>query len=181
VPCCVVLAATDALDLALLLEVTELQCLVCHPPDIVRKDATLALQQSLEVAPRSVRAEFAATHGETLLSIAEYLVEDVLQEGSGAAAAPAAGPQAAGQGAAGGTETLPSSGRRRLVGGGSPAVTLVHRVSWTQDTISTIGVLMLKQGMDWAAPSETGGPPELGGEHCLGMAYGVCRVRGSGQ
>jgi len=169
VPCCVVLAATDALDLALLLEVTELQCLVCLAPEDVRKDAMLALQQSLEVAPRSVRTKFAATCGEKLLSIAEYLVEDVLQEGSSTAAAPAAsaaGQQAAGKMAAGGTKKQPSSSSsRRRVGGGSPGVTLMHRVSWTQDTITTIGVLMLKQGMDWAAPSETSGPPELGGEH----------------
>jgi hypothetical protein len=175
-------AAPGALDLALLLEATELQCLVPPTPDGVRKDAMLALQQTVEAAPRSVRAEFAATSGEALLSIAEHLVEDVLLVSSGAAGAAsgsAAGPPAASRGAAAvaaaGTDNQPSSNsnsnssssskRRYLVGGGSPEVTLMHRVRWAQDSVTNVGVLMRRQRMDWAAPSETGGPPELGGEH----------------
>jgi len=149
-------AATGVLDLALILEVSELYCLVC-PLDRageVRKDPFLTLQQAVAAAPRSVRAEFAATYGETLLSIAEYLVEDVLLVISGGSSS--------GQAAAADTRadtgmsqhrtpeaqrsSSSSSGRRRpWAGGRNPAVTLAnHRVWWAQDTVSTIGMMIMQ-------------------------------------
>jgi hypothetical protein len=172
-------AAPGALDLALLLEVTELYCLVCPPGPAksVCKDAFMPLQQALVATPRSVMAQFTATYGGALLSIAEYLVEDVLLESSGAAGAAsgsAAGPQAAGQGAAAGrsqhgipeTQASSSSSKHHpRAGGRSPAVTAQHRVMWTQDAASTLGVLTLQQDKPWSLSKQTDSSRDPGGEH----------------
>jgi hypothetical protein len=170
-------AATGALDLPLLLEATELYCLVCPPAKFVCDYAFMGLQQALDATPRSLLAAFAATSGETLLSIAEYLVADVLLESSGAAGAAsgsAAGPQAAGQRSRqSADESQPSSSssisssssnRRPRAGGRNPGITLEHRVKWAQDTVTTIGVLTLRQDKAWSLPPQTGSR-DVGGEH----------------
>jgi hypothetical protein len=132
-------AAPDAQDLALLLEVTELYCLVspssgtAGSPEVVTSHAWLALMQAVKVCPYPVLARFAATCGEALLSIAEYLVEDVLLVASGAVA---------------GFSSSSSSSSRKCspeAGGQNPAVTLEHRVKWAQDAMSMLCFLMSEQ------------------------------------
>jgi hypothetical protein len=175
-------AATGVLDVALILEVSELYCLVCplDRVDAVRKDPFLTLQQAVQVAPHSVRAEFAATYGEALLSIAECLVEDVLLVSSGgsSSSAPAAAPDSRPvtgtsqhrtpetQHNSSTSSSSSSSGRRRpWAGGRNPAVTLVnHRVWWAQDTVSTIGRLMLQDYKDYVVPIDAGESAEPRGE-----------------
>jgi hypothetical protein len=190
--------ATGALDLSLLLEVTELYCLVSpddlstpndRPPNwaSVRPDILLGLQHAVEAAPANVRAEFAAASGTALLSMAEYLVEDVLLEGSGATSAAAAaansiaaGPQAAGQGSTSGTSRHAPAGtqrggssstsssssrtRRPKAGGGNPAVTLEQRVTWAQEAVTTLCILTRRQDIEWLATTTTTSLPGLGGE-----------------
>jgi hypothetical protein len=197
--------------------VTELYCLVC-PGDqksAVRQDPFLTLQQAMQVASRSVQAQFAAAYGEALLAITEYLVEDVLlvssggaslgpdtstnttstttssssssnTKGAAAAKACAADTQAAhnttamtaaiGKSQHGTPEAQPSSsgtarrsssgGRRRpRAGGRNSAVTLEnHRVWWAQDTVTTISLLIRRDGEASGAPAQAGESAEAGGE-----------------
>jgi hypothetical protein len=113
-----------------------------------------------------VLARFAATCGEALLSIAEYLVEDVLLVASGAAEG-AAKASAAVRGSSAGTAAASSSthGRsdtdsvrdnssrkkqRPRMGGRNPKVTQDHHVTWAQHSITNMGLLMVRQ--EWVDP-----------------------------
>jgi hypothetical protein len=160
-------AATGAQDLSVLMEVAELYCLVCPTPLGARvgKNAWLLYQHGGAI-PHSALAQFAATCGEALLSIAEYMVEDVLlvssdvggasTPGSDAAAASASSSAhgssrdagAAGSSSTTSTPQAGSSSSRRgrpKAGGRNPAVTLKHRVAWAQDTVSGLGLLLQLQ------------------------------------
>jgi hypothetical protein len=165
-------AAADPLDLALLVEVAELYCLVCPPGGVPSEhhEPWHVLQMAIEVSPYPVLAGFAATCSEALLGIAEYLVEDVLLVASGAAAGPkasAAGPRSrAGTSATSGprgtrrssdtqrvqdssSRSRSSSGKLHPTSGGTNRhVTLAHHVAWAQLTITTLGLLMVRQ--EWA-------------------------------
>jgi hypothetical protein len=85
-----------------------------------------------------VLVQFAATCGEALLSIAEYLVEDVLLVASGGAAA--------GRGAGKGKKASSSSSPKAA--GGNPVVTLEHRVRWAQSAMEVLACLMGMQMLE---------------------------------
>jgi hypothetical protein len=175
-------AAAGPLDLALLVEVAELYCLVCPPTPggAVYMEPWAVLQKAVNVAPYPVLAGFAASSSKALLGITEYLVEDVLLVASGAAA----GPKASAAGSAPSTspaansassssqgssaaEGVPNSGsssssssskkRRPHMGGRNPGVTLEHRAAWAQDSISTVSWLMWRQDMlqAWEVPGNS--------------------------
>jgi hypothetical protein len=151
-------AATEPKDLALLVEVAELYCLVSPPgrASSVHAEPWHPLLQAIEVCPYPVLASFAATCGEALLSITKYLVEDVLLVASGVAGARAS---AAGTGSSTGSSDVQrvrdnnsscrrssSSGEQRpRMGGRNPKVTLNHRVTWAQHSITILGLLMSHQ------------------------------------
>jgi hypothetical protein len=124
------------LDLALLLEVTELYCLVCPGPVPVVRDGWLGLSQAASTAPYDALAGFAATCGDALLGITEYLVEDVLlvarqaaedaaargaHAGSSTATSGAASSSSPGGGAAGRSSSSNSSGNAAGAAGAAAA------------------------------------------------------------
>jgi hypothetical protein len=150
----------DAQDLALLLEATELCCLVC-PSDVnnvVSKTVTVAYLYIVDIS-YPVLTSFAATCGEALISIAEYLVEDVLLVSSGAA------PQPADLSTTTTTSSSSSSSGSRgqlRAGGDNPAVTLEHRVAWAQGTLESLAALMSHQ-VPGDTPLDGGGYWEAAG------------------
>jgi hypothetical protein len=157
-------AAADHLDLAVLLEATELYCLVSPDnQEKLDKDAWVTLYQSTDASPYPAQVKFAAACGEALLSIAEYLVEDVLLvSSSGAAAGRTAGstPDS--------TSTSSSSSRPRA-GSGNAAVTLQHRIQWAQVAATTLGHLMRHQQLPVVDHPAHGSYLEQEGEYPAGL------------
>jgi hypothetical protein len=151
--------------LALVMESAELYCLVCPTGSPVFLHAWRAHNAGLHVllhcSAEGVPAAFTATCGEALVSIAEYLVEDVMLvmvgEGPGAvnkrsganssssssskpaaevaaASAPDAGPPAT-------TSSRPTA-RRPTAGGKNPEVALKHRMRWAEAAMYALGMLL---------------------------------------
>jgi hypothetical protein len=148
-------------------------------------------------SPYPVQARFAATCGEALLSIAEYLVEDVLlvsqggaAGGSGAASKPttAARATAAATSSDGGTgpgirqtsssSSSSSSSRRPRAGVGTPQVSLECRGRWAQDAIAALCGLMHWQWMHRSDFPESGSYFDKEGEgrrlHGWCASAGIC-------
>jgi hypothetical protein len=154
-------AATGVQDLALLMEVAELYCLTCPTGRFrpLHRDTWNALQQAAQVSSYPVQAQFAATHGETLLSIAEYLVEDVLVTSSAAEGGASGNGGSASSGSSSGSS---SSKRHPRTGNRNRQVTLDHHVWWTQNVITTLSILMKLQ--EFSNHTNSGGYLEKEGE-----------------
>jgi len=163
----VVVLPSDALDLGLLMEVAELYCLVVPAGrDYAAYGgawrALVSMLGGMVRAPYGhLPAAFAATCGEALISIAEYLTEDVLlvmaPDGPGAASSSSsrgAGETRAMDVAPSSASSAPSSTRssssrgsahRPVAGGCNPAVTQDHRLNWAQDALDAMCLLLAEQ------------------------------------
>jgi len=160
--------------LQVLLEATELYCLVSPGGAKVDQSAWYAIYQGTDASPYTAQVQFAATHGEALLSIAEYLVEDVLLVSNAAAAPKPTGSAAAdtspcstGGTSSSSTSSSSSSSRRPRAGAGNAAVTLEHRVWWAQCAVTTLGHLMRHQQLPWEEYPEDGTYLEQQGKHVI--------------
>jgi hypothetical protein len=200
----------DALDLGLLMEVAELYCLVC-PKGSPTSESTAtvsgiawrplvgALGDGLADPDGSVLSSFAATCGEALISIAEYLVEDVLlvvgpHGPSGASSAGRAsstnssraatstssssraqgsrtGATSASSAARSSATTSSSHAQRPVAGGNNPGVTLQHRMAWAREALGALAlVLGGQQALQTAPVGQTG--EQWAGHMLHVLAYG---------
>lgn len=154
------------------MELAELYCIACPVSgthvllghdvcDMAWQPLLMASTDALAAPGGHVPSAFAATCGEALISIAEYLVEDVMLvmvgEGPGAvnkrsganssssssskpaaevaaASAPDAGPPAT-------TSSRPTA-RRPTAGGKNPEVALKHRMRWAEAAMYALGMLL---------------------------------------
>jgi hypothetical protein len=118
--------------------------------------------------PYPVLASFAATCGEVVISIAEYLVEDVLLVASSGAALQAASTTAASSNSAtrSSSSSSSSSRARPRAGGGNPSLTLERRVAWAHDVLELLAGFMTMQALP--KPPDGGSYWEAAGECCRG-------------
>jgi hypothetical protein len=141
-------------------EVAELYCLVCPTGSTVSvsegawRPLMTALADGLgspasggQVPPYF--ATFAATCGDALVSIAEYLTEDVLlvmaSDGQGAASSRGSRATSSRISSSGGGSSSSSSAQKPVSGGTNPAVTGEHRVAWAQRVVGALSMLLAAQ------------------------------------
>jgi hypothetical protein len=177
---------SDAYDLGVLMEVAELYC-VANPIDgtheipvedvcyMAWQPLLSALTNALAAADAHVPTAFAATCGEALFSIAEYLVEDVLLvmvgEGPGAgnsadwtsSSSSRTGAASASTTSAASTSSSSSSSAQKLVTGGDNIfVTADDRLAWTRDVATVLGLLLAQQQTPLGTPQSQTGEQEAG-------------------
>jgi hypothetical protein len=130
-------------ELSLLLEVSEMYCHISPSCGymVVEERAWPILSAVRACSPQAL-ASFATTCGDALISIAEYLVEDVLLVMGAAGGASATSRPTI---AATPTSSHSNSKQQPRHGAGNPDVTLKHRRAWAQDVLSTLGLLCQPQ------------------------------------
>lgn len=162
--CCLPTHA-DALDLGLLLELSELYCLVCPSNRLNPVQSSMwAVAPAMSVSPPQVLATFVATSGRALISIVEHIVEDVLLVG-GSAATPSS------------TSSSRQRGMTPVYGGGNPDVKLEHLRGWYMDMMPALKLVLQEVHL---AGSPAGQPKGevLANDRCPAPAAAVCSVYG---
>jgi hypothetical protein len=129
----------DAQELALLLEVTELYCLVVPSPRPLGEQLWLPLMLLVKYAP-TTPTQFAVMVGKALISLAEDFTQDLLQVLEG----PSTTATDTGTASSSGSSSSSSESRRLRTGGGSPSVTLYHRLKWAQHVNVLLGALLAR-------------------------------------
>jgi hypothetical protein len=119
------------------MEVAELYCLVCPAPAPALRQVWTLVMAAVQKSS-SVLAAFAATCGEALISIVEYLTEDVLLVMN----SPSTSTSAAG--ASSSSRRSSSGNRQPRYGGTDTSITLEDRLYWALDAGAALGLLLAR-------------------------------------